>query len=414
MIDKSSRWPFHYGWVIVLTGALTLFACLGLARFAFGMLLPAMREGLGLSYDQMGWTRTGNFVGYLVSVALAPLLIRHWRPRATMVFGLLLIALCMLGISICHGLLPVVFLYALVGVGSGFANIPVMVLVSHWFRRERRGRAAGMMVMGNGAAIIFSGILIPWLNRLLGPQGWRTGWLVLGLITLAAGLLAAVLVRNDPAEMGLEPVGRKVPLPTALVEEQREAGSGRILAQLGLLYHIFGATYMVYGTFIVTTMVVEFGFAEARAGMFWSWVGFFSLFSGVGFGTLSDRVGRRGGLGVVFAIQTLAYLLAGSAAGEAALLLSVMLYGLSAFAIPTIMAAAVGDYLGLARAPAAFSLITVFFAIGQALGPGAAGLAAEAAGSFTISFLAAAALTACGALLTLLLPPQGAKKGGRA
>jgi hypothetical protein len=42
----NGRIPLHYGWVIVAAGALTLFACLGLARFAFGMLLPAMRTGL--------------------------------------------------------------------------------------------------------------------------------------------------------------------------------------------------------------------------------------------------------------------------------------------------------------------------------------------------------------------------------
>ena len=36
----------HYGWVIVLVGTLTIFACLGLARFAFGMLLPSMSSAL--------------------------------------------------------------------------------------------------------------------------------------------------------------------------------------------------------------------------------------------------------------------------------------------------------------------------------------------------------------------------------
>ena len=63
---------FHYGWVIVAAGALTLFSCLGLARFAYGMLLPGMRVGLGLGFDQMGFVSTGNFLGYLVSVALTP------------------------------------------------------------------------------------------------------------------------------------------------------------------------------------------------------------------------------------------------------------------------------------------------------------------------------------------------------
>ncbi|MBM9537476.1 hypothetical protein [Desulfobulbus alkaliphilus] len=36
--------PFHYGWLIVISGTLGSFACIGLAHFALGMLLPAMGE----------------------------------------------------------------------------------------------------------------------------------------------------------------------------------------------------------------------------------------------------------------------------------------------------------------------------------------------------------------------------------
>jgi MFS family permease len=402
-----SRLPFHYGWVIVLVGILTIFSCLGLARFAFGMLLPAMRLGLGLGYDDMGYISTANFAGYLTAVALSPLLIRRFKARLLVVAGLLLIAICMLGISRSQGFSTVLVLYVCAGVGSGFANIPVMVLVSHWFRRERRGRAAGLMVAGSGFGIMFSGSVIPHLNLALGSEGWRAGWLVLGLITLGCAVIAAALIRNDPADLGLEPVGRKLGLPPEALLPKDQPGSALILLQLGALYLIFGTTYMIYGTFIVTTMVVEFGFPEGRAGMFWSWVGFFSLFSGVLFGTLSDRIGRKKGLMAVFAVQTLAYLLAGSGIGTAALLLSVFFYGMAVFAIPAIMAVAVGDYLGISRAAGAFSTITFFFAVGQTIGPGAAGVLAEISGTFTTSFLASAVLTGLAIVMAAFLPRPG-------
>ncbi|HEX9873027.1 MAG TPA: YbfB/YjiJ family MFS transporter [Deferrimonas sp.] len=403
-----SRPSPHYAWVIAATGALTLFACLGLARFAFGMLLPGMRAGLGLGFDEMGFVSTGNFVGYLAAVAMVPALVRRFRPRALIAAGLLLIALCMLGIGLSRGFAAVLCLYALVGIGSGLANIPVMVLVSHWFRRERRGRAAGMMVMGNGAAIIFSGLLIPVLNRTFGDAGWRSGWLVLGVLTFLIAVLAACLLRNDPADLGLEPLGRREALSPQAMIPREAPGSARVLVTLGVLYLIFGATYMIYGTFFVTTLVVEYGFAEARAGLFWSWVGFFALFSGIAFGALSDRIGRRGGLAAGFAVQTLAYLLAGSGLGTFALLGSVVLYGLAAFAIPSIMAAAIGDYFGLTRAASAFSIVTFFFALGQTVGPGSAGVIAAATGTFTSGYLAAAGLTALALCLSALLPRPGA------
>ena len=396
----------HYGWVIVMAGTLTIFACLGLARFAFGMLLPSMRTALAMSYDDMGLLGTGNFAGYLVAVALAPLLLRICTPRILISIGLFLVAICMLAISACHSYLPVLVLYGIVGIGSGLANIPIMVLVSYWFRQEKRGRAAGFIVIGSGFAIIFSGFLVPRLNAAFGETGWRVSWMLLGGVVLLVALVVASLIRNDPADKGLEPVGRKTALDYDPAETRGRFTTLRILAHLGGLYFIFGATYVIYGTFIVTTMVEDYGFVEASAGQFWSWVGFFSLFSGTLFGTLSDRIGRKGGLMAVFGVQTLAYLLAGSRLGDLALFGSVMLYGVAAWAIPAIMAAAVGDYLGKSRAAAAFAMITFCFAIGQTLGPVAAGEVAEIVGTFTPSYLASAALTAVAVLLSALLPQR--------
>ncbi len=400
----ASRFPFHYGWIIVLAGICSLFSCLGLARFAYGMLLPSMGKGLLLGYDQMGFVSTANFAGYFVSVGLTPWIIRHLRPRLTITLGLLMVAASMLGIAACSGFASLAALYAVTGIGSGLANIPIMVLVSHWFRRSHRGRAAGLMVVGNGAGIIFSGIFVPFMNRQFGPQGWRWEWLILGLLSLAAAVLVAALVRNDPADLGLEPVGVSEPvLPVIKAAKGRNSGASIVL-HLGALYAIFGATYMVYGSFIVTTMVDEYGFAESSAGMFWSCIGFFGLFSGVLFGVLSDRIGRKGGLMTVFAVQSCAYALAGSGLGATALILSVFLYGIVAFSIPTIMAAAVGDYMGTSRAAAAFSMVTLFFAVGQTVGPATAGIIADASGSFTSSFLACAGLTALAVVLAALLP----------
>ncbi len=402
-ILHSSSGP-HYGWVVVLIGTLTIFACLGLARFAFGMLLPSMRDALGMSYDDMGFLGTANFAGYLAAVAVVPFLLRRCSPRQLIAAGLFLIALCMFGIAAGDSYLLILLLYAMVGIGSGFANIPVMVLVSYWFRREKRGQAAGLIVIGSGFAIIFSGFVVPFLNASFTQDGWRVSWLLLGLIVLLIAVLAALLVRNDPAEKGLAPVGM-----TQELEYDPSASRGRftpvrILTHLGALYFIFGATYVIYGTFIVTTMVEEYAYAEASAGMFWSWVGFFSLFSGTLFGLLSDKVGRRGGLMAVFGVQTLAYLLAGSRLGTLALFGSVVLYGVAVFAIPAIMAAAVGDYLGKARAAAAFSIITFCFAIGQTLGPAVAGVVADATGTFTGSYLASAVLTGLAVIFTKFLP----------
>lgn len=405
---KHSREKVHYGWVIVAIGSLILFSCFGLARYAYSMLIPAMQAGLTLSYDRMGFIGTGNFVGYLVSVVLAPMVMRRFTPRITISAGLLILSVCMVLISISSSFAPILALYLVVGAGSGFANIPMMALMTYWFRSEQRGKAAGLVIGGNGFGIMLAGFLIPLLNRQFGPNGWRSGWLVLGLICMTVAFLAALILRNNPGELGLEPVGKAVAAQPGQFADRERKGDGAILLRLGLLYLAFGATFMIYGTFIVTTMVKEYGLTEARAGLYWSWVGFFSLFSGVGFGALSDRIGRKWGLAIVFLVQSAAYLLAGLKAGSLLLGVSIVLYGVAVFAIPAIMAAAIGDYLGVSRAASAFATVTIFFAVGQSIGPAVAGMIAKGTGTFSTAYLLASALTlAAGAFASTLPPPRG-------
>jgi MFS family permease len=170
------------------------------------------------------------------------------------------------------------------------------------------------------------------------------------------------------------------------------------------VYFLFGFTYVIYATFLVTTLVQERGFSEAAAGNLWFYIGLLSLFSGPVFGTLSDHRGRHTALVLVFLLQALAYALAALPPGPpAGLYLSVLLFGLCAWSVPSIMAAAVGDCLGPRRAADAFGAITFFFGIGQILGPGLAGLLAETSGSFAGAYLLAALLALAAALLAGLL-----------
>jgi sugar phosphate permease len=400
----SSSAKIHYGWIIVLTGFLVLFACFGLARYAYAMLLPAMQGGLQLSYDQTGYIGTGNFIGYLLSVLLVPFALRRIKPRTAITCGLLLISLSLLAISQCNAFWQVFYLYTLAGIGGGFANIPLMLLIAYWFNRTKRGRALGLALGGNGAGIVLAGLLIPYLNQSFGAAGWRIGWLTLGGICLGVTVIAGTLLRNSPLELGLEPIGEPENSQAGQFTNHERTGDASLLVRLGLIYAAFGATFMIYGTFLVTTMVREYGFSEATAGFYWSWVGLFSLFSGVIFGGLSDRIGRKWGLVLVLLIQTIAYLLVGLKLGGVCLVASIILYGSAVFAIPAIMTAAIAEYLGLARAAASFATVTLFFAGGQSIGPAAAGLLARSSGGFSTAYLLAASLTLLGGMVALSLP----------
>ena len=396
----------HYGWVITFTGTAVILACLGLGRFALGMLLPAMRDPLDLSYSHMGFISTGNFIGYMFAVALAGFVAKRFGARLTISLGLVIIGVTMLLIGCSDHYLQVLLLYIITGVGSGLSNVPLMGLVSHWFRKDTRGRAAGIMISGNGLAILFAGFYVPWLNAQFGMGAWRYGWFTMGVIVLGIAVTAGILLRNEPKDKATTPMGQQDTGSNAETtsETNRPARPKKLMIHLGLIYALFGSTYVVYATFIVTTLINDYGFPEHVAGNFWSAVGALSLFSGTFFGWLSDRLGRRTGLLVVFTVFTITYGLVGMHLTTGWLYTSILLYGIAVWSVPTIMAAAVGDYLRPDSAVKAFGFITLFFGMGQIVGPACAGFLADVFGDFRIAFGMCSAASMAAVILTLFLP----------
>ena len=402
--------PGHYGWVVVVVGVLVTLSSLGLARFAFGMILPSMGAGLQLSYGQMGAISTSNFIGYLVGALASAPLTHRIGARSTIVSALGMIAVSLAIVGFAGGFWVAAVAFTVTGLGSGVGNVAMVGLISHWFLRSVRGRASGLVVTGSGYAIMLSGVLIPLINQRFGADGWRVSWFVLAAVTAIIGVLALGALRNHPQDVGTTALGHAtkdaVPHEPVPVGEQR-----RTTLMLGVIYAFFGASYIIYVTFIVTTLVDDRGFDESAAGWFWFAVGFLSIFSGPIFGALSDRAGRKIGLAAVFAMHTVSFLLVGLDLPRPSLYLSVFFFGLAAWSIPGIMGAVVGDYMAPDQAVRSLGILTVFFGAGQAIGPAVAGVLADSSGNFNSSYLLAAGLAAVGAAGSLSMRQPGAATG---
>jgi sugar phosphate permease len=399
--------PFHYAWIIAVTGTFCIIACLGFGRFALGMILPSMAKSLKLNYSQMGFISTGNFVGYLTSVFFSGMVVSKFGQRLYIFLSLLLVGISMIFLSYSYNFFYLLFLYWLTGIGSGGANVSMMSLVSAWFTKKNRGKGAGIMTIGSGFAIIFSGVFIPYVNSIKGDEGWRFSWFFLGSLVIIIAILCLLVLRNSPSDFGLNPLGfdekRDEKIKKEKFHVEQRIYKNKVIYHLGAIYFLFGYTYVIYATFIVTTLVKERGFSESLAGNFWSWVGFLSLFSGPVFGIISDKLGRKAGLIIVFSFQLISYLLVASKLPGIFLYLSIFCYGFVAWSIPTIMAAAVGDYVGTQNSAKAFGFITFIFGLGQIIGPTIAGIMAEKTGSFSSSFYMSAFLAAIAILLSAFL-----------
>lgn len=393
---QKSAPTLHYGIIVLALIVLAVFSALGLARFGYTSILPAMQEGLQLSNTQTGELQTMNLIGYLLTVVFAGMLASRYGPRIVITVSLLIVSLAM----IFTGLFPSFGSACLgrffAGVGGAGGNVPAMGLVSAWFGPRRRGLASGIAVAGSSVGLIVTGPLIPAILNACGPDGWRISWYVLGAFGLVACGLCALFLRNRPQEKGLAPLG------VDLADTQQERADhgaaalrwrlvyrSRMLWQLAAIYFAFGFSYIIYSTFFVKHLVREGALTVAAAGSLWMQIGILSLVSGLIWGGVSDRFGRRMALVGVFTLQGTAFAVFGISNQLTAVYLSAALFALTAWSIPALMAALAGDVFGPRLAPAALGLMTVIFGLGQAMAPYLAGVIADTSQSFAPAFVIA-------------------------
>jgi sugar phosphate permease len=286
--------------------------------------------------------------------------------------------------------------------------------------------ATGIAVTGSSFGLILTGPLVPFVLNIFEQGGWRYAWVVLGLIVLLIALLALMFLRDHPRDKGLAPVGVDTDASDPEADKnvtangsQRSSRSWALVYRsaavwhLALIYTTFGFSYIIYVTFFARYLQGEIGFTKEAAGRLWQIVGWISIFCGIIWGWVSDVIGRNYGLALVSFLQGSVYLMFAVWPTHVGVIFSAILFGLTAWSIPAIMASACGDRLGPRLAPAALGFITLFFGIGQAAGPTVAGRISDLASSFTPAFILAAGVAWFGALASLLLkgPPSTASRG---
>ncbi|MDD3652756.1 MAG: MFS transporter [Desulfotomaculaceae bacterium] len=419
-VVKSSRTGFHYSYVILVVGIFTVLGALGLARFGYTSILPAMKTSLLLNNTQGGALATANLVGYTAFSLIGGFLAARFGPRLIIGVSMFLTGGTMFLTGLAGGFTALATARFLTGISSAGANIPMMGLASAWFGPKRRGLATGFLVGGSGLGLFVTGFLVPRVSAMSTQDGWRFCWYILGAIAIVLAFVSYSFLRNNPKEKGLLPLGVEPASTTPDSPAAKQVDSPVVqevkgdiwknvyastqMWHLGLVYLLFGFEYIIYGTFFSTALVADKGFTLAGAGQLWAITGIIAIFSGILWGALSDVLGRKYAIAIVFALQAVCnYLIYAATGAGNILLVSVILYGLTCFSIPGLVAAACGDYVGAKLAPAALGMATLFFAVGQATAPSVAGYIADITSSFNQAFLLAAVVAAVGSLGSLTL-----------
>lgn len=389
-----------YSWIVLASGTLAVFAALGLARFGYTAILPAMQVGLSLDNTQAGFLATANLAGYLAMAAIGGALASHIGPRLVIAAGLALAGVSMIMTGLTDSFFAAAAWRFLTGIGSGAANIAVMGMLPAWFPQQRRGLAAGIAVSGSSIALITVGPLVPWLIQINGSDGWRTTWFLFGAVSLAIACICLLLIVNRGlTSLSLAtPYAGTSPHPSSAPSSWGSVYRSWPIWHLGLVYTAFGFSYIIFMTFFIKHLIVSGGYSRSSAGTLFMTMGWASLCGGFIWGAISDRIGRKRTLVTVYLIHAVAFSLFGTTSSAAGFTTAAVLYGLTAFSIPAIMAAACGDVLGHKMAPAALGFVTLFFGTGQAIAPSIAGAIADRSGSFSAAFLLASAVALLGVI----------------
>ncbi len=372
---------------LALAGAIAQGAGIGVGRFVFTPILPAMMAGLKLGAGEAGLIASANFAGYLLGALMAARPAFARAPRRWLLSALLLSAVTTFAMGAASALPAFMLLRFIGGIASAFVIVFASAVVLGGLARQGRSGLSAVHFAGVGAAVAISALTTGALAAL--GADWRALWFASGALSLLAAMLAGALLPKTEADVAGGVAAGAAPPP----------GGDRPKGALSLLlaYGLFGFGYVVTATFIVA-IVRTYPAARPVQPFVWLLVGLCAVPS-VGLWTV---IGRRIGVRAAFALACLvealgvaASVLSPTAAGEvlAALLLGGTYMGITALGLVAAREAQPHDPSRV------LGRMTAAFALGQMIGPALAGALAERTGDFSLaSLIAAGALIVAAAL----------------
>ncbi|MEV4542200.1 YbfB/YjiJ family MFS transporter [Micromonospora echinaurantiaca] len=361
---------------------------LGFTRFAYALLLPAMRGDLHWTYAQAGGLNTANAAGYVIGAGTAVFWARRFGDRAAFLGTLAVSALTLLltGLTASYPALGALrFVGGVTTAVSFVLGSALAARIAHVAGQRRAALLVAIYMAGVGVGVVLSGILVPAVFASAGDAGWRAGWLVLGVVAVLA---------VGPALLAVRRVGAATEAPTAGLPR---AALTR-LAPTFAWYVLFGAGYVSYMTFVIA-LLREQGLGTSGTATFFVVLGLASVLATLTvWGRLIGRLpgGRAPALvSLLVLLGVLPVLLL--PAGLPAALVSAVVFGSSFMAGPTAATVLARRALPPAGWTAGIALLTVAFSVGQAIGPLLSGALSDSGGVavglwLSVALLAAAAL----------------------
>jgi len=394
----------HWAWSIFIASFITVFTYFSI-RMSYSILMPEMIVGLKITKTQAGAIASSFFISYTLFSPLLGYLVDRVSARKLLVLfsfilggGTLLMGKPVSPLQAC-------LFFAIVGVGSSAMWTPVMTIVQRWFGVRRRGMILGSLSISWAIGYGIMGLVLP---PLVARYGWRTCWLILSSLAFSLAPINWTLVRTKPQDLNLRPWGEDSSLPSVNHSAESE-GVIRYkellkiynLWMVGISYFLIALTAYVIIIFIVTYGNMELGFTYIQSAKLAGAIAISSIAGALFIPILSDSIGRKRCLIFInssLATSIILILCAGS--HWTLLFATVCIFGFFYAAVWPMYAAAAADFFPREATGSVLGFWTIFYGIALILAPTLSGYIADLMGTFTYSFLMAAA---AGGLSTFFL-----------
>jgi MFS family permease len=389
-----------FPWIIVILGAMLLFSSNAYNQ-TFGVFFKPIT-------NNFGWTRatmSGAFAIRSLVCAVFVVPMGYWAdrigPRWVLMPCFILLGAGMIAIAKVTTIWQLYLIQgAGIGIGMSGPFVCIMSTVAKW-HESRRGLALGIASAGTG----LSSIIFPLVaTQLIQAKGWQFAIFIIGLIILAIGIPASLIMKDPPNK-----IKRKLP--------SNDKASRGLFDILGLLpqflkkpaflsiiimFMLIGAIgNMLYNHLV--NYATDIGITALVAAGMMSAMGVASTIGRLGIGAISDRIGTKRDTAMCCILLAVSCLLLVSKV-PALMWVAAALFGIGFGGSMPLVPAIMGERVGIEQLSTATGVGSIGIFIGAALGPWLGGFIYDVSGSYLWALLLAAGAGIAALIITIRMP----------
>jgi sugar phosphate permease len=408
--------PFFYGWLVLILSFLTTLTSAGIRSSPTVLIHPLEVE--------FGWSRAAiasaigvNLLLFGVAAPVSGWLLDRFGARRVMLGSLMLLACGISGTTVMSQFWQFVLLWGIVvAAGAGGVGSVLSATVGNRWFVARRGLALGIL---NSASSTGQLIFIPLFMYMIAHAGWRHGSVILFFVAISLIPLIYFFMRNDPADIGLEPYGANDPKaeasggPASLrgasggggAIKLREVFSTPTFWLLAGSYFVCGGTANgLIGTHLIPHEI-DIGIPQVTAASIVGVMGGLNFVGTVLSGWMVDRVQPRKWLAMVFALRSLSLFILPFVHDFKGLFVFAAIYGLDWFATVPPIITLTADTFGRQNVGKVYGWIFLSHQIGAATMASLAGAIRTWLGYYQLAFLLGGVIAMIAAGLALQIRP---------